>query len=380
MDFRFSAEDESFREEVRSFIRDEWPKSQVNGDSFTKKLAARGWLTMSWPEEYGGQDASYFRQLVYNEEMAYWGAPGQTQGADRFGPTIILYGTDEQKAKHLPLIAADEVTWCQGFSEPASGSDLASLQTRAVRDGDDYVINGQKIWTSNAQNARYMGLLARTDPDAPKHRGISFFILDMKSPGVTVQPLIQMTGEAGFNQVFFENVRVSATNVIGEVNRGWYVATATLDFERSGIHRVIGSLRFLEELIDYAKQAPSRDSVHKTLYDVPHIRNKFAEFMLCYEVGRTLSYRVAWMQSRKMVPNYEASIAKIFGTELRQKVANFAINALGLAGQVAEGPWAPLQGRAVKEYLQTVSLTIAAGTSEINRNIVAQRGLGMPRD
>jgi alkylation response protein AidB-like acyl-CoA dehydrogenase len=164
------------------------------------------------------------------------------------------------------------------------------------------------------------------------------------------------------------------------VNRGWYVATATLDFERSGIHRVIGSLRFLEELIEYAKQAPSRDSVHRTLYEVPHIRHKFAEFMLSYEVGRTLSYRVAWMQSRKMVPNYEASIAKIFGTELRQKVANFAINALGLAGQLTEGPWAALQGRAVKEYLQTVSLTIAAGTSEINRNIVAQRGLGMPRD
>lgn len=380
MDFRFSPEDEAFREDVRAFVREEWPKSQENGDSFTRKLAAKGWLTMSWPREYGGQDASYFRQLVYNEEMAYWGAPGQTQGADRFGPTLILYGTDEQKATHLPLIAADEVTWCQGFSEPSSGSDLASLQTRAVRDGDDYVINGQKIWTSNAQNARYMGLLARTDPDAPKHRGITFFILDMKSPGVMVQPLIQMTGEAGFNQVFFENVRISQDNVVGEVNRGWYVATATLDFERSGIHRVIGSLRFLEELIDYAKQAPSRDSMHRTLYEVPHIRHKFAEFMLSYEVGRTLSYRVAWMQSRKMVPNYEASIAKIFGTELRQKVANFAVNSLGLAGYVTEGPWAPLQGRAVKEYLHNVSLTIAAGTSEINRNVVAQRGLGMPRD
>jgi alkylation response protein AidB-like acyl-CoA dehydrogenase len=189
-----------------------------------------------------------------------------------------------------------------------------------------------------------------------------------------------MTGEAGFNQVFFENVRIPATNVIGEVNRGWYVATATLDFERSGIHRVIGGLRLLEDLIEYAKQAPSRFPGYETMYDVPHIRHKLADFRLQYEVGRNLSYRVAWMQSNKMVPNYEASIAKIFGTELRQKVANFAINSLGLSGGVSEGPWAPLAGRVVYEYLQTVSLTIAAGTSEINRNIVAQRGLGMPRD
>ena len=379
MDFRFSAEEEAFRREVREFIALEFPRSQETGESFTRKLAAKGWLTMAWPRQYGGQDASVLRQLVYNEEMAYWGAPGQTMGADRFGPTLILYGTEEQKAHHLPLIAADEVTWCQGFSEPGSGSDLASLQTRAVRDGDEYVVNGQKIWTSNAQNADYMGLLARTDPGAPKHRGITFFILDMKAPGVTVQPLVQMTGEAGFNQVFFENARIPASNVIGEVNRGWYVATATLDFERSGIHRVIGGLRLLEELIDYAKQAPSRSPGYASLYDVPRIRQGLAGFKIGYEVGRTLSYRVGWMQSRQMVPNYEASIAKIFGTELRQKVANFAINSLGLAGQVTEGPWAPLAGRVAKEYLSTVSLTIAAGTSEINRNIVAQRGLGMPR-
>jgi alkylation response protein AidB-like acyl-CoA dehydrogenase len=379
MDFRFSTEEEAFRREVKDFIVVEWPKSQQSGDSFTKKLAARGWLTMSWPSAYGGQDAPVLKQLVYNEEMAYAGAPGQTMGADRFGPTIILYGSDEQKAEHLPRIVADEVTWCQGFSEPGSGSDLASLQTKAVRDGDEFIINGQKIWTSNAQNAQFMGLLARTDPNAPKHRGITFFILDMRSPGVTVQPLVQMTGESGFNQVFFENVRIPATNVIGEIDRGWYVATATLDFERSGIHRVIGGLKLLEDVIEYAKQAPSRRPGYRTLYDVPLVRLKLADFKLQYEVGRLLSYRVGWMQSRQMVPNYEASIAKIFGTELRQKVAAYAINMLGLSGQVTSGEWAPLAGRVAYDYLQTVSLTIAAGTSEINRNIVATRGLGMPR-
>src|SRR5713101_943512 len=195
MDFRFSAEEEAFRQEVRAFIDSELPKSQQTGESFTKKLAAKGWLTMSWPKEYGGQDASNLRQLVYNEEMAYWGAPGQTMGADRFGPTLILYGTDEQKARHLPLIAADEVTWCQGFSEPGSGSDLASLQTRAVRDGDEYVINGQKIWTSNAQNADWCWLAARTDADVPKHKGISVFLVDMRTPGIEVRPLSTLSGE-----------------------------------------------------------------------------------------------------------------------------------------------------------------------------------------
>ncbi|GIW13674.1 MAG: hypothetical protein KatS3mg062_1113 [Tepidiforma sp.] len=258
MEFRFSPEDEAFRQEVRAFIREEWPKAR-EGASFTKKLAAKGWLTMSWPPEYGGQGAPHMRQLVYNEEMAYHRAPGQTMGADRVGPTLILFGTEEQKARFLPAIVRDEITWCQGFSEPGSGSDLASLQTRAVRDGDSWVINGQKIWTSNAQRADYMILLARTDPDAPKHRGITYFLVDMKLPGITVRPLVQMTGQAGFNEVFFDDVRVPADMVVGEVNRGWYVSTATLDFERSGIGRVIGGLRTFEEVVAYAKSTPARD-------------------------------------------------------------------------------------------------------------------------
>ncbi|MCC7089671.1 MAG: acyl-CoA dehydrogenase family protein, partial [Dehalococcoidia bacterium] len=230
MEFRFTPEQEAFRTEVRSFIKAELPKVR-DGESFTKKLAAKGWLTMSWPTEYGGQGTQHMRQLVYNEEMAYHRAPGQTMGADRVGPTIILFGSGEQKAEFLPRIVRDEVTWCQGFSEPGSGSDLASLQTRAVRDGDSWVINGQKIWTSNAQRADYIILLARTDPDAPKHRGITYFLVDMRATGITIRPLMQMTGQAGFNEVFFDDVRVPANAVVGEVNRGWYVSTATLDFE-----------------------------------------------------------------------------------------------------------------------------------------------------
>ena len=378
MDFQFAPEEEAFRGEVRSFIRTEFPKVR-DGESFTKKLSEKGWLTMSWPVEYGGQAAGHMRQLVYNEEMAYHRAPGQTMGTDRVGPTIILFGTPEQKAEFLPKIVRDELNWCQGFSEPGSGSDLASLQTRAVRDGDSYIVNGQKIWTSGAQRADYMILLARTDPDAPKHRGITYFLLDMKSPGVTVRPLAQMNGRADFNEVFFEDVRVPATAVVGEVNRGWYVSTATLDFERSGIGRVIGSLRTYEEVVEYARTAPSRDDSNATLFSVPSVRHALADIGLSFVVGRLMSYRVAWMQSKQLIPNYEASMAKTFGTELAQKLARVAINSVGLAGQLTGGPAAPLSGRIADLYLSTVSLTIAAGTSEINRNIIAQRGLGLPR-
>jgi alkylation response protein AidB-like acyl-CoA dehydrogenase len=378
MRFRFEPADEAFRAEVRAFIDAELPKMR-EGESFTKKLVQKGWLTMSWPKEYGGQEANHIRQLVYNEEMSYNRAPGTTMGIDRVGPTIILFGTEEQKAEFLPKIAADDITWCQGFSEPGSGSDLASLQTRAVQDGDSFVVNGSKIWTSNAQNADYMILLARTDPDAPKHRGISYFLLDMKTPGIQVRPLVQMTGLAGFNQVFFDNVRVPLANMIGEKNRGWYVSTATLDFERSGINRVIGGLKTFEEVVAFAKQAASRDDTHKTLFDIPKIRHELADIGTGFAVGRLMCYRVAWMQSKGMIPNYEASMAKMFGTELQQRLARVAINAMGLAGGL-RGPSAPLGGAVSQYYLSSVSLTIAAGTSEINRNIISQRGLGLPRD
>ncbi len=377
MEFRFSAEDEAFRQEVRAFIREELPKAAA-GESFTRKLAARGWLTMSWPREYGGQGAPHMRQLVYNEEMAYHRAPGQTMGADRVGPTLILFGTEEQKARFLPAIVRDEITWCQGFSEPGSGSDLASLQTRAVRDGDSWVINGQKIWTSNAQRADYMILLARTDPDAPKHRGITYFLVDMRLPGITVRPLVQMTGQAGFNEVFFDNVRVPADMVVGEVNRGWYVSTATLDFERSGIGRVIGGLRTFEEVVAYAKATPAREG-RGTLFEHAPTRHALADIAVGFATGRLMSYRVAWMQSQGLVPNYEASMAKTFGTELHQRMARVAFTTLGLRGQLMGGEWAPLAGQIPLTVLQSVSLTIAAGTSEINRNIIATRGLGLPR-
>ena len=385
MDFSFTPRQDAFRQEIREFLTAERPEAAsgiyleneeddtwLRQRDFIHKLAAKRWLTLAWPEEHGGLAADPMSQLVYNEEMAYQRAPTQLGvGPDRVGPTIMLYGTDEQKRQFLPAIAAGDAIFCQGFSEPGSGSDLASLQTRAVLEGDDYVVNGQKIWTSYAHRAEWMILLARTDPEAPKHKGISYLLMDMESPGVTVRPLFDMLGQAHFNEVFFEDVRVPRSNLVGEENRGWYVATATLDFERSGINRIIAGQKIYEDLVGFARENGPVS---------PAVRHRLADHGIEFEVGRLLAYKVAWMQSQGLVPNAEASISKLFGTELQQRVARTGLQLLGLAGALGPGAeQAALQGRLERYYLSTASLTVAAGTSEIMRNIIAGRGLGLPR-
>jgi len=383
MDFRFTPEQEVFRTEVRDFAAREW-RGEDAGEgggrdafqrqtAFRKKLAAHGWLTRAWPREWGGQEASHLDQAIYSEEMSLAGAPGLDMGVDRVGPTLMLFGNEEQKQRFLPQIANADLFWCQGFSEPGAGSDLASLQTRAVRDGDSYVINGQKIWTSNAHLADWIFMLARTDPDAPKHRGISYFLIDMKSPGISIRPLINMAGQHGFNVTFFDSARVPKENLIGEENRGWYIAATTLDFERSGINRIAAATRILNAVVDHVRATPS-------LRQRADVRHRLAELVLEFDLGRMLAYRVAWMQSRKLVPNYEASISKLFGSEMQQRLANFAVDTLGLDGQILPGNGrTPLGGRAPLYYQTSVSLTIAAGTSEVQKNIIATRGLGLPR-
>jgi alkylation response protein AidB-like acyl-CoA dehydrogenase len=242
-----------------------------------------------------------------------------------------------------------------------------------VRDGDSYVINGQKIWTSNAHHADWIFLLARTDPDAPKHRGISFFLIDMKSPGISIRPLINLANQHGFNETFFDSVRVPAENLVGEENRGWYIAATTLDFERSGINRIATATRTLNAIAGHVRATPS-------LRRRAEVRHRLAELVLEFDLGRLLAYRVAWMQSRKLVPNYEASMSKLFGSEMQQRLANFAVNTLGLSGQILpDGRHAVLDGRAPLYYQTSLSLTIAAGTSEVQKNIIATRGLGLPR-
>ncbi|MCS7296576.1 MAG: acyl-CoA dehydrogenase family protein, partial [Dehalococcoidia bacterium] len=340
---------------------------------FQRKLAERGWLAMAWPKEYGGGGASHMHQLVYNEEMAYHGAPVMNMGIAWVGPSLMLYGTEEQKRRFIPRIARAEDWWCTLYSEPGAGSDLAALQTRAVRDGDEWVINGQKIWTTGAHLADWGWLAARTDPDAPKHQGITMFVVDMKTPGITVRPLINMAGRHGFNEVFFEDVRVPAENVVGEVNRGWYHMAVALDFERSGIQAFAGGRRSVERLVELAKRRP------ELVDQRPSIRHELADRAIEVSVGTFLAYRVATMQARGLVPNHEASASKLFGSELSQRIALTGMHLLGLAGQLREGSkWLVFDQAA--GYLNAVSATIAAGTSEIQRNIIATRGLGLPRD
>ena len=404
MDFRFDPEDEAFRDEIRAFVRAELPAGFGDGGyndredapaeasnvarAFQRRLAEKGWLTLAWPKEYGGLGAGPMRQLVYNEEMSRLRAPAfPGTGVAMVGPTLMLHGSDEQRARFLTKIASNEMSWCQGFSEPGAGSDLASLQTRAVRDGDDYIVNGQKIWTSGAHRADYCILLARTDPDAPKHRGISYFLMDMKSPGITLSPLTNMLGSDHFNQVFLDNVRIPASNLVGEENRGWYVATTTLDFERSGIQRIVFAETLLDDLIAHVRERRGgvrRDGSRRDgsrIIDRPGVRHRLAELQIEFEVGRLLSYRVAWMQGQGQVPNAEASIAKLYSTELQLRFGVAAVNICGLDGALTRGDaHAAREGRFWSYYLAAHSYTIAAGTSEVQRNIIAQRGLGMPRD
>jgi alkylation response protein AidB-like acyl-CoA dehydrogenase len=377
---------------VRAFLREHLPADfKVRNDRealsdeefrfsqrFAQQLAAKGWLTMSWPRAYGGRDADQMDQLIYNEEMGYSGAPlGFGFGTNLVGPTLMVHGTEEQRRTHLPPIARAEVFWCQGFSEPGAGSDLASLQTRAVRDGDEYVVNGQKIWTSEGHQADWMILLARTDVEAPKHKGISYFLVDMKTPGIQVRPLVNLMNSHAFNEVFFDNVRVPRQNLVSEENRGWYVATTTLDFERSGITRVMLSLRIFEDVVAFVREAARRGEAWAR---TPSVKHKLAEIRVEFDIARLLARRVAWQQSKGIIPNYESSMAKAFSSEMNQRFCEAAINLLGLGGQLEPGSkWAPLQGRIERCYEAAISYKIAGGTSEIQRNVIATRGLGLPR-
>ena len=390
MEFKFTAEDEEFREELRAFMKAELPNPWEGAGRYPEdddwdlnrvirqKMAEKGWLTMHWPEEYGGQNASPVKSAIYNEELAYLRAPGRDIfGVRMLGPTLMIHGSDEQKKTHLPAVAKGEIQWCQGYSEPESGSDLASLSTRAVRDGDELVINGGKVWTTMAHRADWIMLLTRTDPDAPKHRGISFVLVDMKSPGVTVRPIINMAGGHEFNQVTFDDVRVPRANVVGEEDRGWYVAVTLLDFERSGIDYSAAARRLLDDTKEFATDTKQNGV---PLIEIPWVRTLMADRYIECEVARLMAYNVAYMQSQELIPTKEASMSKVFGSETVQRATEAALDILGMYGTLGrEDKWAPLKGRVQENWMNAFAGTIAAGTSEIQRNIIAGRGLGLPR-
>jgi len=404
LDFADSPQEAAFRSEVQEFIRKELPSGLArrggggalfgggSGSSgrqgywqalggWLKKLEDRGWIAPAWPTEYGGAGLSVMDQFIFNHEMAKAGAPRSPNviALGWVGPTLILYGTEEQKKNHLTPIIKNEAFWCQGFSEPEAGSDLASVKTRATRDGDDYVINGQKTWTSGAQVAHWMILLTRTDPEAPKHKGISYFLLDMKSPGITVRPLVNMAGNHDFNEVFFDNVRVPKENLVGEENRGWYIGTATLDFERSGISTGVSHGLMVEELVRYARE--HRDDPACAAARDPMLRYELADRVIEAQVELMLNYRVIGIQTQGQVPNKEASGGKLFSSELDQRIAATGLRLTGLYGQLLQGSeFAVMDGRLPSMYLYATTSTVGGGTSEIQRNIIAQRGLGLPRD
>ena len=409
MDWADDDSQASFRSEVRSFIQTRMPERYRTGDGspggegpggswqadrksddeatrqtamqWASALAEKGWIAPHWPEQYGGGGLSTMEQFIYNQEMAEAKAPMVGgMGVSLLGPTLIVHGTDEQKAEHLPRVLSGEVAWAQGYSEPGAGSDLASLQTRAVRDGDDYLINGQKIWTSGAQYADWLFALVRTDPDAPKHRGISFLMMDRNTPGLTVRPLTDMGWTQPFNETFFEDVRVPAKNVVGEENRGWYVGMTLLDFERSGISGAISHRRNIRDLVDFVNTDEGRAVSRAAEFDT--IRLDVADRHIESEVLFNFAFRIVSMQNRGLIPNYEASANKMFGSELAQRVGRTGTKVFGLYANIWEdgdAEYAPMGASFTRQYVRTVPLTILSGSNEIQRNVIATRGLGLPR-
>ena len=383
MDFGFTEEQNKFRQEVCNFLEEEIKKgywepacdSWIQGfdTEFTKRVAQRGWIGLTWPKEYGGQGLSYIDRLILTEEMLRYGAPAACHWfADRqIGGSIVTYGTDEQKRELLPKIIAGEAYIGLGMSETEAGCDLASLQTRAIEDGDNYIINGQKTWTSGGSFINYFYLLARTDPEAPKHKGISEFIIPADLPGINRIPMVDITGTEAWNDVFFDGVRVPKKCLIGEKNRGFLQALQQLDYERSGMERLMGNYPLFEALIQFTKE--------NKLSQEPVIRNKLAQLQIEFEVGRLLVYRVALVMDEGRAPNREAAMSKAYSTAFEQRLANAAMEVLGPYGQlVSDSKLAPIRGLAVHSYLASKGYSLQAGTSEILKNILATRGLGLP--
>jgi alkylation response protein AidB-like acyl-CoA dehydrogenase len=390
MDFKFTEEQEAFRQEVRKFLEEELRQGSytpgcdawIQGYSpeFTKKVAEKGWIGLNWPEEYGGQGRSNIDRLILTEEMLRYGAPTACHWfADRqIGRSVIAFGTEEQKKELLPKILRGEAYVGLGMSEPEAGSDLASLKTRAVEDGDDYVIDGQKMWTSCAGFMNYIYLVARTDPDAPKHRGISEFIIRADLPGITIQPTIDITGSEAWGEVFYDGVRVPRSCLIGEKNRGFYQILNQLDYERAGLERLMGNYPLFDAIIQFTKETRHNG---KPLSQDTLIRQKLAQLQIEFDVGRLLTYRVVLVMDEGRAPNVEAAMAKAYCTTFEQRLASVATEILGLYGQLlAESKWAPVLGMAPHSFLGSKGYSLQAGTTEVLKNIVATRGLGLPTE
>jgi alkylation response protein AidB-like acyl-CoA dehydrogenase len=370
MDLSLSPAEREFRDAVRGWIEANHPGPEPDSDpelfefrrAWQRALHERGWAGLSWPTEYGGAGATQVEQAIFFEEVARAGAPSMANmlGLAMGGPTVIAHGTDEQKQRYLPpILSADEI-WCQGFSEPESGSDLASLKTRAVRKGDEWIVTGQKVWTTYAHEAKWCMLVARTDQEAPKHRGLTYFLMDMEQDGVDVRPLVQITGEAEFNELFLEEARIPHQNIVGGEGNGWSVAITTLMHERAGLAFAL-QVRVQVALRDL------RDQIREAGLDGdPLIRQRFGQLYAEAQVLRLTAYRGL----TRAAPGPEGSLGKWHWAEVNQALTELAMDVAG--SPVSDGPWP-------HRFLRARANSIEGGTTEILRNIVAERVLGLPR-
>ena len=389
MDFKFSEQDEAFRAEFRSWLEKniprDWRDDSELADPDTKteferrrswhrKLYDAGWMCIHWPKEFGGRGATLVQQFIYHQELDRAKAPPTVnfQGIARVGPTLMYWGTPEQKQRYIPRIPSAEEIWCQGLSEPNHGSDLAAVETRAIDEGDHFIVNGSKVWTSNAHHADFSTLLCRTDPSLPKHKGLSYLLVDMKSLGVTVRPLIQITGEHGFNQVFFEDVHVPKSNLVGQKNQGWMVAMTNMMFERTIHGGRTDMMVEVRQLADLARKLSRLED--------EYVRQKLAGFACEAESLKYTSLRQLTRQLKGLQPGPEGSILKLGTTDLNLRIQKFAMELLGPYSQLeyqAEG--AIDRGKWSHRMLAARRGTIAAGTNEIQHNIIGERVLGLPK-
>ena len=393
MDFSLTEEQKALKKEFEAFFEAEMknapPEYHESGSLNTdegfafhkymaKELGKRGWLTRPWPKEYGGCDAPIMEQAIFNEARAVYDAPGiDIWGLQMIAPTILIGGTEEQKERLLPPIAKGDVQYCQGWSEPDAGSDLASLKMLALKDGDHYVINGQKIWTSGAHRADHIFILARTDPESKRSKGLSIFVLPIDLPGIEIRPIQFLDLSHYFNEVFFKDVRVHESNLIGPENDGWGLTRQTMNFERSGSEYFEPAKIRLQTIVDYAKST-KRDG--KLLSENPVIRQKLAKLHTDIEAGIALGNKILYLQESGGLA-IEATLpseSKVYSTELAQRMGNVATEIMGLYGQIYRSEWAPLGG-ILGLYTHAPGSNIAAGSSEIQRNLVAWVGLKLPR-
>ena len=393
MDFKFSPEDEAFRQEFRSWLEHHIPRDWRDDElhdpdtleeferrrAWHRQLYDGGWMCIHWPQEYGSRGASLVQQVIYHQELDRAKAPPTVnfQGIARVGPTLMQWGTPEQKQRYIPRIPPAEEIWCQGLSEPDHGSDLAAVETRAVDRGDHFLVNGSKVWTSNAHRADFTTLLCRTDPDAPKHQGLSYLLVDMKSPGITVRPLVQMTGESGFNQVFFDDVQVPLANLVGEKNRGWMVAMTNMMFERT-IHG--GRTDMMVEVRQLTELAKKVDRDGRPAWEDSYVRQRLAGFACEAAALKYTSFRQLTSQLKGLPPGPEGSMMKLGTSGLNLRMQDFAMELLGpysqfeyqASGAIDRGKWS-------HRMLAARRGTIAAGTNEIQHNIIGERVLGLPK-